>query len=95
MNIAAAARPAARGTRVDRVNQGAVFRAHVGRLHLEAAVLQRSLGAQQQPRADGVEPAERGTVDLDTGSAGEVQRSQVRIEAAGLADDPEAADHQA
>jgi hypothetical protein len=64
-------------------------------VHHEAAVFQRSLGAQQQPRADGVEAAERGTVDLDTGGAGDVQRSQVRIEAAGLADDPEAADHHA
>ena len=58
-------------------------------------MLQRSLGAQQQPRADGIQAVQRGAVDLDSGDACDVQRTQVRIEAASLADDPEAADHQA
>ena len=85
----------ARHSIVDGVNQRAVFRAHVDRLHRQAAVLQHSLGAQQQPCTDGVEPAERATVDLDPGGARGIQRAQAGIEAAGLADDPEPADHQA
>src|SRR5271166_68497 len=80
---------------VDRVNQRAVFGAHVDRLHHEAAVLQYSLGAQQEPCADGVKPAKRAAVDLDAGGPRGVQCTQARIEPTGLTDDPETPDNQA
>src|SRR5271165_813009 len=69
--------------------------AHVDRLHLEAAVLQYSLGAQQEPCADGVKLTKCAAVDLDTGGPCGVQRTQARIELTGLTDDPETPANQA
>src|SRR6516162_539766 len=80
---------------VDRVNQRTVLGAHVDRTHHEAAVLQYSLGAQQEPSTDGIEPAKGAAVNLDPGGPRGVQRTQAGIEPTGFTDDPETPDNQA
>ena len=80
---------------VDRVDQGAIFRIHMHRPHRDAALFQGSLGTQQQPGADRIQPLDRADVEFGILILPGIECPQQRIEAARLGTDPPAASHQA